>query len=167
MGLHLRSALLLTALAALALPASAVAAAPGTVPPGFSGANQYTETLPGAGGSEPTGAIHEKQGGSGAVPPAKALGDANAARLEALGPEGRAAAQLAAAGASSPGGARRVAGHGAESSGSSAASQIVGQLTGSSGSGGMGSLLPLLIAAAVLAAGAYVLARRRTASGHD
>jgi hypothetical protein len=142
-------------------------AAPGAVPPGVSGANQYTETLPGAGGNEPTSNLHEKGQGPSAKTPAQALGHKNAAQLEALGPEGRAAAQLAAAGTPprAPGG--KASERTAHSGGSSAIGQVLGQLTGTSGSEGMGLLLPLLIAAGILAAAAYAFGRRRTAAGHD
>jgi hypothetical protein len=163
-GTYLRIAVSL-ALIVLALPAAAVAA-PGTLPPGNSGANQYTETLPGAGGNEPTRGIGDK-GGAGARTPAKVLGQANAAELEALGPEGRAVAQLAAATAPARSGGHAHEG-GASGSGSSGVAQVLGQLTGTSGSGGMGLLLPLLIAMAIVAAAAYALGRRRTtAHGHD
>jgi hypothetical protein len=134
------------------------------VPPGVSGANQYKETLPGAGGNEPTSDV---AAGMSDKTPAKALGHANAARLEALGPEGREAAQLAAAGA--PG---HVVGKQAPEGtpgtpGSSGLGQVLGQLTGSSDSGGMGLLLPLLIAMSIVAAAAYGLGRRRTAHPQD
>lgn len=150
----------------LALPVATAAAAPGRVPPGNSGVNQYTETLPGPGGNEPTSGIGGKANGGGGRTPAKVLGHANAAQLEALGPEGRAAAQLAAESAPESV-TRQPNGKESNSSGSSGAGQILGQLTGSSDSGGMGLLLPLLIAMAVVGAAAYVLGRRRTAHTPD
>lgn len=163
MGFHLRIVGLL-ALAALALPVASAAAASGRVPPGNSGANQYTETLPGAGGNKPTRDI----GGEGGRTPAKVLGHANAARLEALGPEGRAAAQLAAKSApESIAGQPHGEGGVSNPSGSSGLSQVLGQLTGSSDSGGMGLLLPLLIAMTIVGAAAYGLGRRRTARPQD
>lgn len=73
-------------LAALALPTAA--SAEYYIPPGNSGANQYTEALPGAGG--------DKGGKSKGVTPGEALGKGNAKRLEEKGPAGEAAAQLAA-----------------------------------------------------------------------
>jgi hypothetical protein len=141
----------------------ALALLPGTalavklVPPGNSAANQYTETLPGPGGNTPSS---EAKGGA----PAKVLGSSNAARLEALGPEGRAAARLAAAtaphpvGKGEPGGAKAAP----VPSGSSGLGQVLRQLTGTSGSGGMGLLLPLVIVLAVLAAVGFLITRRRT-----
>jgi hypothetical protein len=77
---------LLGALAALALPGSALADY--YVPPGNSAANQYTETLPSAGG--------DSAGKGKGVTPAQALGAKNAHKLEAEGPAGKAAAELAA-----------------------------------------------------------------------
>jgi hypothetical protein len=165
----------LTALFVVALPVAG-AAAESRVPPGVSGANQYSETLPGPGGNDRTG------GGSGKTP-AQAVGKENAAKLEALGPEGRAAAELAAE--TAPGGGKAAGGHGgaasggasggsssdAGASGSSGLDQVLGQVTGTggseSGSNGMGLLLPLLIAAAIVAAAAYALNRRRTARPQD
>lgn len=148
-------------LAALALPASA-AAGQGKVPPGVSGAEQYTESLPGPGGNQPTG-------GGGDRTPAQVLGHRNAAQLEALGPEGRAAAQLAASSTPVPATAARGDKGGADAasgvSSSSPVGQVLGQVSGASGSGGMGPLLPLLLAVAALAAGGYVVARRRGAHG--
>jgi len=159
MGPIFRIVALLT-LSALLLGAASAAAKPGNVPPGVSGANQYTETLPGPGGNEPTSGA----GGKGKSP-AKVLGHGNAAELEALGPEGRAAAQLAAESApESTNGANGGEAHGKTSSAPSSSSgvgQVLGQVTGSSGSGGMGLLLPALIAAAVVGAAAYVIGRRR------
>jgi hypothetical protein len=164
------------------------AAAGQNVPPGVSGANQYTETLPGPGGNTTAGG-GGGTGGNQSHSPAKTLGAANARKLEALGPEGQAAAELAAeSGAveSQPGpskhqGHRRSRGHKAEkqSSGSGGAStrragssgiqQVLGQITGTGGSnsGGMNWLLPMLIGASVLIAAAYLLNRRRPARPQD
>lgn len=72
----------------LALPATALAEY--YVPPGNSAANQYTETLPSAGGDSAG-----KNKGKG-VTPAQALGAKNAHKLESQGPAGKAAAELAA-----------------------------------------------------------------------
>lgn len=161
-------------LLALGLSApAAIAGTPPLLPEGPSGAGQYTETLPGAGGNETTRGIREKEGGSGARTPAAVLGRENAARLEALGAAGQEAARLAAAGAPRGVGAAQegggVAGRSSSStSGSSALGQILGQLTGSSDSGGgMGLLLPLLIGAAIVAAGAFAIGRRRAPQPHD
>jgi|GEM_PF-655333 len=72
--------------AAFALPAAA--AAEYYVPPANSAANQYTESFPGAGG--------ESSGKRKPVSPGTALGAGNAKKLEAKGPAGKAAAEMAA-----------------------------------------------------------------------
>lgn len=155
-----------------------VAAGARTVPPGVSGATQYTETLPGPAGEESTRAIGEEKREKGASA-AEKLGKRNAGRLEELGPEGQAAANLAAAGVTGstgrgPGGGHgdgtgggAGAGKGAEPPGSSPVEQLVGQVTGTSGSQGMGALLPLLIAALALVAVGYLVGRRRVLRAHD
>lgn len=142
------------------VPGSALAVK--LVPPGNSAANQYTETLPGPGGGSPSSEVK-----SGA-PPAKVLGAANAARLEALGPEGQAAARLAATtaphavGKGEPGGVKAAP----VPSGSSGLGQVLRQLTGTSGSGGMGLLLPLVIVLALGGSLGFFVARRRTTQSH-
>ena len=183
--------------AAFLLLAAPAAAAPRAVPPGHSGASQYTETLPSAGGETPTAEIPhgspsggpgagggnssgggggtsggatggEAQGGAAAATAAEALGSQNAKRLEKLGPEGKAAAGLAAAGGTA---AKQAAGNEAaapdHASASSPVKQVVGELTGTSDSGGMGLLLPLLIGMTVLVAGAFLVTRRRPVGPRD
>lgn len=165
----LRLPILLVA-AALSLPATSLAAAQPVLPPENSGANQYTEALPGAGGNEPTSGI----GGKGGATPEKVLGHRNAAKLEALGPDGSAAAQLAAAaapnGVSAAGTGQRGVDTGesqgtepASPDGTSGLGQVLGQISGFSGSGGMGFLLPLVIIMGVIATAGFVLTRWRTA----
>lgn len=176
MGVRARIAIAAPAVLLVLALLPAGAAAGTRVPPGVSGANQYSETLPGPGGNDRPG------GGSGQTP-AQAVGKENAAKLEALGPEGKAAAELAAetapgggkagghGGAASNGGGSAGSGSGSGAAGSSGLDQVLGQVTGTggsgSGSGGMGLLLPLLIAAAIVAAAAYALNRRRTARPQD
>ena len=147
------------ALCALSAFAGMAAAAPERVPPGNSGAVQYTETLPGVKGDQTTRGLHEGEGdGKG-----RALSAADKAQLEALGKEGQDAAQLAAGGSPKAGGGgagAQGAGGGESSADDSAAGQVLGTATGSSDSGGMGLLLPLLIAAAVLTSIAIVVVRR-------
>lgn len=179
-------------LVAVLLATVATTAAAQNVPPGVSGANQYTETLPGPGGNSAAGGGGAATGGgnpgggnrAGAPKStAQTLGDANAQKLEALGPEGKAAAELATK--SSPTGpstkkaghkggdhgAGKTGGTGSSSTnaassganGSSGVQQVLGQITGTGGSdsGGMSWLLPLLIGASVVVAAAYLFARRR------
>jgi hypothetical protein len=92
------------------------------------------------------------------------LGARNARRLEKAGPEGRAAARLAATsgGTTIQSGAHRSGGH--ETSGSSPVKQVVSQLTGTSGSDGIGLLLPLLIVMSAVLAFGFLVTRRRSAS---
>ena len=154
-------------LAALAL--SGTASAQTVVPPENSAVNQYTESFPSAGGNVPSGGIGGKHGGS----PAKVLGKAQAARLRVLGPTGRATAQLAAAGvpgtvdahpgSGAPGapGKHWGSASGANLSGESGLKQVLSQITGTSGSGEMGLLLPLLISMAVVVAIAFAMGKRR------
>jgi hypothetical protein len=171
-ALRTASASLATAIAFLALPP--IAAAQYVVPPDNSAVNQYTETVPTAGGGQDT----DRHGG-GKRSPAEVLGARNARRLGAQGPQGRAAAEVAAAtapdvGASSPpatatpGAARHEQGgrgsprrRGSENapagssssssdpSGSSGLDEVIAQATGSSSSGEMGLFLPLVILAAL------------------
>jgi hypothetical protein len=135
------------------------------VPPGLSGADQYVETLPAVTGNEPTSG----GGGGGAKGPPQtlsraeteqALGHSDAARLNALGPDGQAAARLAAA--KVPPASAADTGAGSGGGGSSGLGQVIGQLTGASDSGGVGLLQPLLIAVTAIAATAFALGRRRT-----
>ena len=157
-------------LAAMLLAASSPAAsAAELVPPGNSAVNQYTETYPTAGGDA-------TEGGAGKRSPAQALGDRNARRLEALGQDGRAAANLAAAttparaeatrgddpspGGEGPGTGRK---DGADTgpNGSSGLSEVLAQATGTSADGETGLLLPLTVLGAAVWAAAYAWRRRR------
>ena len=152
---------LAAAIAVASLPP--VAMAQRVVPPGNSAVNQYTETFPTAGGGAPASDRGERS-------PAEVLGAGNAGRLEVLGPQGRAAAVLAAATAPSRSvaGKRAASGGGGGSrpraggpSGSSGLDEVIGQATGSSSSGQMGLLLPLVIVGAVVGSLAYLWRRKR------
>ncbi len=177
-------------LAALFFAVTGATASAQNVPPGVSGANQYTETLPGPGGNgTPSGGNSTGGGTAGAKSAAETLGAKNARKLEALGPEGKAAAELATRSApagSSPkkGGHANGKHHGqtsagkdgsagttgsADAQGSSGVQQVLGQITGTGGSdsGGMDWLLPLLIGASVVLAAAYLFARHRPPSPQD
>jgi len=201
---------LTAAIAILALPA--VAGAEYLVPPGNSAATQYTEAVPTAGGPKATG--NSRHGKAGKTPK-QVLGHKNAAKLDAQGPEGRAAAEVAAetapapvtsTGASSagaqpaspgnaavheltPGGSSAESGSqgggqgsgpsggggsdgtsssGQEAtlasqqlpSGSSGLGEVLGQATGSSDTGNLGLLLPLIVLGAIAWSVAFVLRRR-------
>lgn len=178
------------AVAILAIPASAVAAA--YVPPGNSAATQYTEAVPTAGGPKATGNSKHRQSST----PDKVLGKRNAEKLDAQGQEGKEAAEVAAAtapdtsavetgsggasqgngaagtgdskpenGAGSPSrqddGASSATTRSSDPDGSSALGEVASQVTGSSSSGGIGLLLPLAIVAAVAGAIAYLIRQRR------
>lgn len=150
-------------LAALLLPANAVAA---NVPPGNSGANQYTETLPGAGGNKPTNNIGGggNQGG-GASQPAQALSAGAQRSLDQQGAAGRATADLANRTAP-PGAATGSQGKPGQtpsgsSGGSSGVLDVLKQAKGSADSGGMGIVLPLTLAGSALAALLFLRWRRR------
>jgi hypothetical protein len=164
--------------------ASFAVAGQNVVPPGHSAASQYTETLPTAEGEAPTAPSHPgsaggagssgnggaSSGGEGsaseAPTPAQVLGAKNARRLEKAGPAGKAAAELAASAgrAGTANAASRASGH---PEGSSPVKQVVGQLTGTSGSEGIGMLLPLLIVLTAVLALSFAVVRRRTPNPHD
>ena len=193
----------------LALTLVSVAAAPALakrgrcVPPGNSGAWQYSENVPSAScGGQPTNTIHPGShshgsgggagGGSGGGG-GRAVSAATARSLAAQGPAGQAAANFARATAPSSatrhssiarhpagraGAGGSQAGGGASLSGAasprvsssvggtpSPASSIFGTLTGSSPSGGLGVLLPILLGVAFLAMGGFALLRSRKVTG--
>jgi hypothetical protein len=78
-------------IAILALPTAAQAEY--LIPPGNSAATQYTEAVPTAGGPKATNPSKH----NGNKSPKQVLGNGNAKKLDAQGPEGRAAAEVAAA----------------------------------------------------------------------
>jgi hypothetical protein len=173
------------------------------VPPGNSAATQYTEAVPTAGG--PKASNNPKHGGTKS--PKQVLGSGNAKKLDAQGPEGRAAAEVAAAtapgavaqtgdgtraapagragaqpqanGGDSGGGKGQaddsLPGNGSGSQtaatatlasqqlpdGSSGLAEVLGQATGSSDSGQLGLLLPLIVLATIAWSVVYVVRRRR------
>jgi hypothetical protein len=152
--------------AILAFPPLAAAAY--LVPPGNSAANQYTETYPTAGGQNDA----NKGARIGGRSPASVLGNRNARRLEARGEAGRAAAAVAAAtapnsipqgGAQAPSANNRDASHQRPdvSTRSSGLDEVIVEATGSSGSGQMGLLLPLVIVGAFSWSIAYLLRQRK------
>jgi hypothetical protein len=163
---------LLTILIALLLIAPATAGAQKTnAPPGNAGIDEYLETVPAGTGNK---RVQPKRGGRGSLP-AKTVRD-----LEAQGPDGILAAELAAAttpenakqgggGASDgsagpgvPGGASGPAP--ARADGGSPVSAVVEAVVGGGGSGGMGPLLPAILLATLAVIVAAGLARRRASS---
>lgn len=145
----------------LALPPSPPAAAnQRIVPPGNSAVNQYTEVLPTPGGNAVEG-----QGGGGA--PAAVLGGTDARRLEALGPEGRAAAEVAAR--TAPGSAHAAGGKGGNGGGATAAvgggsAAVIGQATGFSSASPSTPLLALILIATLVGSALYLARKRRGGS---
>jgi hypothetical protein len=163
------------------------------VPPGNSGIDQYTESIPGAGGNHPTSGGH---GGGGGNP--SAVSPSVIRTLNSQGPAGRGAARLATAtapnlrgtGADSTGGAGRNAsagnggGSGAASGGNvgsergtsggndasgsagsgSGARAIGAELTGSGADTGMGIWLPIILGSTLAAALAFTVLRWRRES---
>lgn len=182
--LKIAPVLLATAIALLVLPLAAQAQY--VVPPDNSAVNQYTETVPTAGGGQDTDRQGKKRHS-----PAEVLGAGNAKRLEAQGPQGRAAAEVAAATApagdlppaaptveTEVGAQAKQGGTGnvpeadaasspavsplsSDSSGSSGLGEVIAQATGSSSSGEMGLLLPLVIVAALAWSLSYFWRQRR------
>jgi hypothetical protein len=143
--------------AVFAWSAVAATAAP-ILPPGNSAANQYAQTLPGPGGNEAVGGRHEPRS------PAKVLGKSTTERMRKLGPEGRAALQLAAE--TAPQAVRHhrfgpSSGATPNPNGSSGLGEILRQATGTLTSGSMGVLQPTILLVALIAACAYAIGRRR------
>jgi hypothetical protein len=129
-------------------------------PPGNSAVDEYTEVVPGAGGDRPTSGAT----GTNAQSPVAVLGGENVQQLEQLGADGRAAAQVAAAGAPA-----KVKDNGkvlgdregqsiAAQDGGGRAQSIASALAGDGG--GMGLLFPLLLAGTLVTAVAVLGARR-------
>jgi hypothetical protein len=140
------------------------------VPPGNSAVNQYTETFPTAGGAETT----KRSGKRDARPhrsPVETLGAKKVRKLAVEGPVGREVAAVVAATApsaiqpdrnsDSETGARAAA---REPEGSSGFREVISQATGSSDSGQMGLLLPLVILAAIAGSALYFWRQRRHAA---
>jgi hypothetical protein len=195
---------LTTAIAIIAFPSAA--SAEYLIPPGNSAVNQYTESVPTAGGHREV----DEDGKGRRRSPAKVLGAGNARRLEEHGPSGREVAEVVAetapsadvptvsatgsddtgetsaggfvaggggggtgdgdggsgTGSSSQGADRakadkKLPGTGAEMpDGSSPFGEVLGQATGSSSSGHMGLLLPLIVIGTIAWSLAFLWRRR-------
>jgi hypothetical protein len=184
-----------TTIAVLVFPLAAQAEY--LIPPSNSAATQYTEAVPTAGGPKTSGSSKRHQAKS----PGKVIGSGNVKKLDAQGPEGHAAAEVAAATApstigSAPGETKatsaqhgqsqqRQGGNGGgsvsndqvssgsgaqatnpssqqqDSNGSSGLGEVISQATGSSSSGDLGLLLPLIVLAALAWSVAFVVRQRR------
>jgi hypothetical protein len=161
-------------------------------PPGNSGVSQYDETIPTAGGSRPTSTVHPVGGGShgsggsqgsggaggsggsgGSAGGGSAVSGSTFHALAAEGPQGAAAAALAqvtaptrSQPAASKTGSRTDSSIAAASGGdgSSPVTSLVKAVTGSTSSGGLGPVLPVILIGSLLGAGALALMRRRHTS---
>jgi hypothetical protein len=171
----------------LAFPAWAQARVHTIAPPGNSGVSQYLETIPTAGGGQPTNSVHPLAGGVGAGGsggPGSTGGNGGSGAvvniapstqraLAKKGPDGVAAAALAQATAPR-GGSSNASDRGAAAAssapaastddGSSPTASVFKALTGSTGGGGAGPLLPIVLIGSVLAAAGLGLTRRRRPS---
>lgn len=171
-----RAPLLLVLLLSLTVPAQALGVV--LAPPGKSGADQYFETVPTAGGNAAppqSGTSFSGRGTGTSALNRLGHGRAGATGLARLGKTGQAAAALAAGTAPAPASGSGAAGTGRGGSrsgqiqslsippGQSTASAL-GRLLGGSDLGGLGFLLPLLLVTALvaaLAAGIVMLLSRR------
>lgn len=163
--------LVLTGLSAvmLVLAPSAVAQR-GNAPPGNAGIDEYVESIPGAGGNQlPFGGDGGSEGAGGPRTRGSRRGDPSpigesAAELRSLGRDGEAAAALALETAPRDLRARRRQGEdgrsGEEEKGLGGPSGLARAMTGGA-DGGLGLLLPVTLAAALLCAIAARLVRRR------
>jgi hypothetical protein len=155
--------------AMLAVPGVAVAQAPGN-----GGADEYTETLPGAGGNTPSNQGGGGSGGgeSGAPTASGPLTPAQVAALEAQDEDGAAAAALAEqSGPDRSGGEDTGAAgsDGSDTAGSDTAGsgtaddsgirEVVGNVASGSDDG-MGAALPIILAATLIGALAFLIVRR-------
>lgn len=171
----------------LVVPAAARAhhgGAPGgsLAPPGNSAISQYLEVVPTAAGGKPSSNVRHSRssgagtsgaGGSGAIPASTRralvsqgpLGSADAAVAEGTAPSGGSGRTSGpsgsrAGGSTTGGSAEPAAGPAAPSP----VNSVLRAMTGSSSSGGLGVLLPLLLGVVFLIGGALALWRRRRAA---
>jgi hypothetical protein len=146
----------------------AMASASRTVaPPGNSSVSQYVETVPTAKGNRPTSTIAPGGGGGGgsssggSASSGSGGSSVSAKTAKALSKAGKAGQRaLALARATAPGAVAPAAK--GNSGGSSALSTLVRAATGSSSSGGMGSLLPAILIVVALCGAALAFRNRRT-----
>ena len=150
-----RLLLALVALVALALPVTP-AAAQTNAPPGNSAIDEYLETVPSATGNE----VPRKPGSK---PGPSVLTPAQRAKLEKLGPDGK--ALVVAVEATAPPAASKPAEKldldGAQ--GRSPISAVLDAAVGQDSGAGMGFMLPVILLASLLGTIALVVLRRRSA----
>ena len=153
---------LLSVLVALVLLSGSTAAvaqtAPTNAPPGNSAIDEYRETVPGATGNQIPGSPGSGDGAGGA------LTAAQRARLERLGPDGKALADVVEATAPARATLEPSTAEPSAAQGRSPLSGVLGALSGSDGGGGMGAFLPAILLASLLGIVALVVLRRRSVS---
>lgn len=159
------------------MPGAALAAKGVVYPPGNSGVSQYDEDLPTVHGAKPTSSVvvPTNTGGSGGTGSGTAggtggsTGSASASgeaviptavvkRLYHEGNAGKAAAALAEATAQAPASSGKPA---TPQSPKAPATSVIDALSGSTGGGGLGTLLPVLLIAALVIVSAVGLFQRR------
>jgi hypothetical protein len=161
-------ALSIAAVLLVALPASASAKLRPYVPPGNSGANEYVESVPTAGGDKSTGNVIA----AGATGSAAALAPSTQSALTRAGADGRRTAAVANATAprrarhdvhiaAGSGGGNPGSGASSSQGGASPAGGILSSLLGLHGQGGLGGTLPAILIATMLALGVGRVWRRR------
>jgi hypothetical protein len=146
-----RALLAILALVLIALPAGATAQT--NAPPGNSAIDEYLETVPAASGNQ-----RPKAGGSAA------LTKSERARLERLGPDGRALADAVDATAPAAAKAPEPGVRPSSADGRAPLSKVVDAVTGRDGGDGMGLLLPAILLATLLGVISVVVLRRRSVS---
>ena len=162
----------LLAVGVLFVYASAALALTKVAPPGNSGVSQYQEDVPSAGGAVPVTklpAVTKLPSGPSGGDASQAVPHTVVTQLNRDGNSGRAAAELA--NRTAPAAVALRPPHGTNTHArsiprtppaSSAGSQLAGAVVGGSG-GGLGLLLPAVLAGFLIVAIAIVLARRRRA----
>lgn len=149
-------------------------------PPGNSGVQQYVESVPTASGGRPTGTLQGVGGpggghnGGGHTGGGGSITPSSQSRLAAQGAAGADAAALARATAprifrrrapkgvqQSSAGTRRAVGRAARRGGASPVGAVADTLAGSTGTGGLGPLLPVILLVTLLGSAALAAVRRR------
>ena len=148
---------MLVALALIALPTGAVAQT--NAPPGNSAIDEYLETVPGATGNQRPRAPGAPGGTSKPT-----LTPAQRARLERLGPDGKALADAVDATAPSDAKVSGSAPQPPTAEGRTPLRELIDAAGGNDGGGGMGMVLPAILLATLLGVIALVVVRRRSVS---
>jgi hypothetical protein len=157
------AAVLLAAFGSLLGPSAALAKTPGKgyAPPGNSGVSQYIEDVPTASGGKPSSSVVIPPGGSGGNGGAgsSSVPSSVSQKLDRDGSSGKQADALAKAtgGASGSGHARPAV----RAAAAPPSRQVLAALDGSTGGGGLGVLLPVILIGSLAVVSAAGLLRRR------